>query len=117
MNRNKVLIIVIIILISVLAIMSVYILYNNSNNNETIINNNTSSVNNTSTNDNILKQTQEQNTPSTPPGKKIWSGQLGDWIYEEDLGDGMVRQYDAEGNLIGSTIPGDKVKDTHGPHD
>lgn len=90
--------------------MTVYILYNSSNNNENIINNNTSSVNSTSSNDNISKQMQEQNTPSTPPGKKIWSGQLGDWIYEEDVGDGMIRQYDMKGNLIGSTVLGDKLK-------
>jgi len=117
-NKDYIIIGLILLVVGIVAFFATYLILNDNNNENNMNNNTTDEITNSDTSN--LKNSFTKVTPSkksTPPGKKIWSGQLGDWIYEEDLGNGNIRQYDTQGNLIGSTIPGDKVKDTHGPHD
>jgi hypothetical protein len=47
---------------------------------------------------------------STNGKTKIWSEQSNSYIYQESSSDGNIRQYDANGKLIGSTYDEDQAK-------
>lgn len=71
---------------------------------------------NNATNSTVNSNT-SQDSPNTSTGNaptngktKIWSEQSNSYIYQESSSDGNVRQYDANGNLIGSTYDEDQAK-------
>lgn len=68
--------------------------------NSTVSENTTQSSGNTTSTDNSV------NNGRT----KVWDGQSNMYIYQETSSDGNVRQYDANGNLIGSTYDEDQSK-------
>lgn len=80
--------------------------------NSITFNNGTGEFNNMSVNHSSSQQIDSSlnssSSSSTPPGDLVWNSQNGDWMYEETLDDGNVRQYDSQGNLIGSTLDEDQ---------
>jgi len=108
-NQKKIIIVIfcaILILIGAVFALTAF----NITNDDIIVNetNNTNMNVNESVESEPSPQTSSEN--GNPSGEKVWSEQLQRYIYEEDLGGGSFRQYDENGNLIGSGgIPEDQV--------
>ncbi|MCC7553658.1 MAG: hypothetical protein KO202_04070 [Methanobacteriaceae archaeon] len=102
--------IILALLVIVIAIFGIGILFSNNfnlSNNSSNSGNNSSAIENNSSvisNKNDAKDTSHKDSSSnTPPGKRTWNNQNESWMYEETNDNGDVRQYDENGNLIGST--------------
>ena len=72
---------------------------------------------NNSTNSTVSSNASQSSSNTTSTGNastngktKIWSEQSNSYIYQESYSDGNIRQYDANGKLIGSTYDEDQAK-------
>ena len=70
-----------------------------------------------STNSTVSSNASQSSSNTTSTGNastngktKIWSEQSNSYIYQESSSDGNIRQYDANGKLIGSTYDEDQAK-------